>query len=598
MSRKRQRSTDPKSEFVFLGTALPPLDPDARDDGSFQPLWKQEVRDERGRKRLHGAFTGGWSAGYFNTVGSKEGWIPATFKSSREKRAQFHQATAEDFMDEEDLQDLADNKEVATKEGFEGIGSTEEDVLRRGLDDLVTKDESIGIKLLRKMGWREGQGVGPRTEIETDDPNAIGYKFAPNNTILVLLKNKRDSYGLGWIPHSGLEKLHREVEDKEDKNTRGGIGVGILDDDGEDEDDPYELGPKISYDRILGEKKKSGKKAKLKAASRHAFLPRSRASTVRKCHDGRLPLEGFVLSLAPLMLSSKWFEPPAIPSDFIPTASGDGSASIQLPVKDLNPASRGALLGETPLPGKSVFDFLTPAARSVLVQATGREDLPAALGEVHESTHIPILDRENAISALRGYMPYADDAKKQARYKFFLEVQAGFREEFDRPKTQTRDHWIKELREFAGAAKIFKPMSQMMASRFTTSSSTVQSSVVEDTGQGGISAPKELSQAEQAASISMFGPLTRTIADWYPTRLLCKRFNVRDPHPEGSKVPVEDDEKDVLRKSVVQDMMRERTGEANYVIPDAKKLETERNDALEADRPDMGVFESIFGGND
>ena len=35
-----------------------------------------QARDEKGRKRLHGAFTGGFSAGYFNTVGSKEGeWI-------------------------------------------------------------------------------------------------------------------------------------------------------------------------------------------------------------------------------------------------------------------------------------------------------------------------------------------------------------------------------------------------------------------------------------------------------------------------------------------------------------------------------------------
>ena len=32
-----------------------------------------QARDEKGRKRLHGAFTGGFSAGYFNTVGSKEG---------------------------------------------------------------------------------------------------------------------------------------------------------------------------------------------------------------------------------------------------------------------------------------------------------------------------------------------------------------------------------------------------------------------------------------------------------------------------------------------------------------------------------------------
>jgi len=31
------------------------------------------VRDEEGRQRFHGAFTGGFSAGYFNSVGSKEG---------------------------------------------------------------------------------------------------------------------------------------------------------------------------------------------------------------------------------------------------------------------------------------------------------------------------------------------------------------------------------------------------------------------------------------------------------------------------------------------------------------------------------------------
>ena len=43
--RKRQRlSPDPKDyPFVFFGTPLPPLDPEVRDDGTFVPLWKQEV---------------------------------------------------------------------------------------------------------------------------------------------------------------------------------------------------------------------------------------------------------------------------------------------------------------------------------------------------------------------------------------------------------------------------------------------------------------------------------------------------------------------------------------------------------------------------
>ena len=43
--RKRQRlSPDPKDyPFVFFGAPLPPLDPEIRDDGTFVPLWKQEV---------------------------------------------------------------------------------------------------------------------------------------------------------------------------------------------------------------------------------------------------------------------------------------------------------------------------------------------------------------------------------------------------------------------------------------------------------------------------------------------------------------------------------------------------------------------------
>lgn len=68
MSYKRGRAAfegDVPAEhgFVTYGTPLPNLDADARDDGSYVPVWKQEVRDERGRKRLHGAFTGGFSAG-------------------------------------------------------------------------------------------------------------------------------------------------------------------------------------------------------------------------------------------------------------------------------------------------------------------------------------------------------------------------------------------------------------------------------------------------------------------------------------------------------------------------------------------------------
>jgi hypothetical protein len=64
-------------------------------------LKDQVATDKYGRRRFHGAFTGGFSAGFFNSVGSLEGWTPSTFKSSRSDRAKELQQKPEDYMDEE-----------------------------------------------------------------------------------------------------------------------------------------------------------------------------------------------------------------------------------------------------------------------------------------------------------------------------------------------------------------------------------------------------------------------------------------------------------------------------------------------------------------
>lgn len=56
-------------------------------------------------------------SGYFNTVGSKEGWTPSTFVSSRNQRASATQR-AEDFMDEEDKAEMRADQMLETKSGF------------------------------------------------------------------------------------------------------------------------------------------------------------------------------------------------------------------------------------------------------------------------------------------------------------------------------------------------------------------------------------------------------------------------------------------------------------------------------------------------
>ena len=59
------------------------------------------MRDERGRQRFHGAFTGGFSAGFFNTVGSRDGFQPTAFVSSRQSRAERPSTRPDDYMDDE-----------------------------------------------------------------------------------------------------------------------------------------------------------------------------------------------------------------------------------------------------------------------------------------------------------------------------------------------------------------------------------------------------------------------------------------------------------------------------------------------------------------
>lgn len=60
--------------YAAVGTAFEVLE--TAEDVQKAKLRKEKeqyVTDEQGRRRFHGAFTGGFSAGYYNTVGSKEG---------------------------------------------------------------------------------------------------------------------------------------------------------------------------------------------------------------------------------------------------------------------------------------------------------------------------------------------------------------------------------------------------------------------------------------------------------------------------------------------------------------------------------------------
>ncbi|KAH0477564.1 MAG: uncharacterized protein KVP18_002150 [Porospora cf. gigantea A] len=96
-----------KAGVSLLGT--PFTDETLEDAQDLDQLDEQERRrrkDLNQKERFHGAFTGGFSAGFHNTVGSVEGWTPTTFSSTRQKRHQYKQQI-EDIIDDEDKNEIS-----------------------------------------------------------------------------------------------------------------------------------------------------------------------------------------------------------------------------------------------------------------------------------------------------------------------------------------------------------------------------------------------------------------------------------------------------------------------------------------------------------
>ena len=184
--------------------------------------------------------------------------------------------------------------------------------------------------------------------------------------------------------------------------------------------------------------------------------------------------------------------------------------------------------------------------------------------------HIPILDGPTALAALSGFQPFSPsstsaDPVRQVRYTLYLQLQAKLLPPSSVPSTlpfgprnlpngatQTIKELNKELDDYARAAKVFKPVSGMLAGRFTSGGAGVVTGQMLEisTVAPGLSQPKpkivpttdepisdsqfleNLTPAQSAARAGMFGRLTRTVDEFRPAKLVCKRFGVRNPFPD------------------------------------------------------------------
>lgn len=571
-----------EEDLAFYGTPLDPIEEDAIPSKKPTPIEEQEVRDKYGRRRFHGAFTGGFSAGYFNSVGSEEGWTPSTFKSSRSEKASSQFQKPEDFMDEEDkgefgiapkvLRATSDYKQSSSRKRHHMNLSTGpipgQPVLR---DILQPAKETVGVRLLRSMGWRPGQGVGPRlnhqqkktqqreirkasrkvygcqlvpksssanSENDSSDESDFDSKsitFAPDDYEAFIVKTKDDVFGIGY---KGLDKtpvLSKHVQlfepsylgmqEKKKKVSIWGqaFGVGALE---EDDEDIYSRDDMSQYDFALESSSMiAQRKQEERASERRGQL----ALTAPR--EAGAPLEGFILSKNKANSQRKFFRPPDLPPGF--------KAFHETKTSRWDVNSKGEKENVAKKQGLGRHDLDARVRASILDEPLSKPAVPASIEvckvqpQVLSTSKVqsPVMAPSDTIPLVgtSSFRPFASQPEKQARYERFLELSKyGQRDLLPTIQPSSMTEWDKEHErsEFEQAARLYKPLTGIMNDRFVTASQSDDSLnpliPVEKMKHGN-------EEMQNAAKMKLFGKLTRTRESWQPCALLCKRFNVPQP---------------------------------------------------------------------
>ena len=196
-------------------------------------------------------FTGGFSAGYFNTVGSKEGWKPSQHKNQEQK--------LEDFMDEEDHANwggttgLRDDyrKSIPATRSISDNNTIDDEKCRstslplKSIIDI--SHETVGPKLLKRLGWREsGTAIVPDDDGQRENKKQEDDDTLVNLTQIHLSRRrlrqiqlqssielplpKLDQCGLGFEPYANAPEFHRykqnrlqQAQDRSMYNAEGNV---------------------------------------------------------------------------------------------------------------------------------------------------------------------------------------------------------------------------------------------------------------------------------------------------------------------------------------------------------------------------------------
>ncbi|KAJ3115354.1 hypothetical protein HDU96_000781 [Phlyctochytrium bullatum] len=370
---------------------------------------------------------------------------PQQFVSSRSSRATVTQK-AEDFMDEEDFKEREYEKKIEAQEEFDILGGTQKELQRKqALTSAVAKEtesralgviasslvedfllgppkDSVGVKLIRLMGWREGQGVGPRRKRTHSESIAVEGEvtFAPKvETYATDLRPKTNDCGLGFDPFKNAKDIQKAREEV----AKGGFGTGVLDE--EEEEDIYDMGSKGDYNIVLEEEGDSLQKD-LGRSEEHEIPRESKPKPTKIVRGGKIGLDGRPALVGFIISNAKaepfpWFEAPKPPPGYTPgrlfdLSKKDDKVESGLTNIFVSADKRREMLGEEALkgPSRSVFSYVSVKDQERLQQFIGKAteaanpDAPRQTSRAGES-----VDKNVAEAALKGFMPFTTDPAKQ-----------------------------------------------------------------------------------------------------------------------------------------------------------------------------------------
>ncbi|XP_018333813.1 G patch domain-containing protein 1 [Agrilus planipennis] len=452
----------------YYGTPLQPYDEDAFPKKRPITVEEQVAKDAQGRRRFHGAFTGGFSAGFFNTVGSLEGWTPSEFRSSRNDKAKNVAQAPTDFMDDEDVGEFGIAPQIiqATKD-YTSSNKRKKEIFSSGpipgqpvLQSLIeSSTETIGYYILKNMTIKQKKQMRQELEESKSQTRVYGCEMPkdveniegvfketynlPDIYKHYLQNSKSNSAGLG---HSGLNdsrsisgssQSHLSMTDKNNKKisiSGQAFGVGAFE---EEDEDIYSKDDMTKYDFELTNEKHEIK-------------------TVRQS------LGDFVLSNTPLVFKNN-FPPPIIPSSFT------GKHNVK--------RSRFEPLPEDKIKEKQYLPK--------------RKDINASVRAKYLGDSSDNRDEHNDVSSSsRSSEPSSIDVKDESE-----------------------------------VSKSDFKMSNLLFDKFVTASQSDEHVTSKESTEI-LHGNKEM---HDAVRLKMFGPLTRITSTWQPCSLLCKRFNVPEP---------------------------------------------------------------------